>query len=126
MLVMSSHHLCSADEREASAQVVASLTGIRMDDHCSILAWIQASDPRQYELGEYFPRNEIRQFFQEAGYTAQITRLQSLRVGNKEEHAKRIICFWVHQIKQVKRKPPAYNAITDALAEWFERYKKEE
>jgi len=114
----------TVDENHSPTQILNSLRDIELENPHSILEWIQVTDPLQYVLREDFPRNEIRTFFMCAGFAERVTRLQSLRVGNEQVHARRIVCYWLHQIQRVKKGEPPYNEIPDALSEWFSRYKK--
>jgi len=112
-------------ENHSPAQILESMREIQLDNLRAILQWVRVIDPLQYEMLRTFPRNEIRAFFIDAGFTESVTRLQSLSVGNEQVHARRIVCYWLHQIKRVKNKQPPYDEIGAALDEWFSRYETE-
>lgn len=125
MIVALPHRPQQVGENHSRAQILESLNGIQLDNLRAILQWIRVTDPLQYEMTDDFPRNEIRTVFIDAGFTESVTRLQSLSVGNAQVHARRLVCFWLHQIRRVKKKRPPYDVIVPALDEWFSHYETE-
>lgn len=92
------------------------------NNHSSILRWVRDANLCLRSNADAFPRDEIKRQFEVLGFTEPyLTRLQSLRVGNPEEHLRDIVLFWLHYMGTYKGvNSSSYDPIANAIEEWFD------
>ena len=112
----------SAEIRDRGVECWEHLPLLDRSSHSSILTWIKEANQCLRSNADAFPRDEIRRQFEALGFTEPyLTRLQSLRVGNPEEHLRDIVLFWLHYMGTYKGvNCSSYDPIANAIEEWFD------